>query len=206
MTTGRDSRTVASLTGADEADCVSVLRGAFHDYPVMRYVLGDAPDYERRLSTFVRFFVRARLLRSEPIFGVRKGAELAGVALVSVPDGSPGPAELSTLREELWRELGPDARLRYAAFTEASRPLIRDVPRIHLNMLGVRPELAGTDLGRPLLERVHRFAREAPGAQGVSLTTEDPENLSLYARFGYEVVGYSPVAEGPGTWGMFRST
>jgi hypothetical protein len=38
----------------------------------------------------------------------------------------------------------------------------------------------------------------------VSLTTEVEDNLSLYRRFGYEVIGRAEVTVALTTWGMFR--
>ena len=39
---------------------------------------------------------------------------------------------------------------------------------------------------------------------GVTLTTEDQANVSLYEHLGYEVVGQETVAPELRTWGFFR--
>lgn len=183
-----------------------VLCKAFRDYPVMRYVLGAASrDYELRLATLIRFFVMARLLRGEPVLGAVSESEIGAVALVSHPDGPPGPAELDVLREETWAELRADARDRYERFGQACRPFFGDLPRIHLNMVGVRPALRARGLSRRLLDEVHQLAHGPSGAIGVSLTTEDAGNLSLYAHLGYRVVGHARVDADLESWGLFRS-
>jgi hypothetical protein len=41
-------------------------------------------------------------------------------------------------------------------------------------------------------------------AQGVSLTTENPDNVPLYQHFGYRIVGTSNVGPGLTTWGFYR--
>ncbi len=42
-------------------DAVAVLCDAFHEYPVMRFVLGDSSqNYDRRLATLIGLFVAAR--------------------------------------------------------------------------------------------------------------------------------------------------
>ena len=71
-------------------------------------------------------------------------------------------------------------------------------------MIGVRRALAGTGLGRGLLEAVHQVAAEARESKGVSLSTEVPRNVELYRHFGYQLIGQATVAEGVETWGMFR--
>jgi len=192
--------------GADDAPrVVSVLSEAFHDYPVMRFVLGEpGDDHDERLRRLVGLFVMARVLRGEPLLGVPAGSDLAGAAIVSFPDGAPSPPELASFREEVWADLGPDARARYDACGEAWRPLGVTVGHIHLNMIGVRKAFQGQGHARRLLDHVHGMSRETEGSQGVSLTTEDPDNVPLYRRLGYEVVGHVRVAEGLETWGFFR--
>jgi hypothetical protein len=65
---------------------VTVLCDAFQDYPVMRYVLGSADDYDHRLRTLIGFFVSARVLREEPVLGIYDGdGTLAAAALVTLP-------------------------------------------------------------------------------------------------------------------------
>lgn len=39
---------------------------------------------------------------------------------------------------------------------------------------------------------------------GVTLTTEDQVNVSLYEHLGYEVIGQATVAPELRTWGFFR--
>lgn len=185
-------------------DVVDVLCDAFADYPVMRYVLdGRDESYERRLRTLIHFLVMARVLRDEPMLGIADGARLGGAATVSYPKAAKS-AELNTLRESVWAELGPAARERYEAFGTATSAFSIDAPHVELNMIGVRAAVRGTGLGRRLLTAVHRLSHENPRSEGVKLTTEDPENVRLYERFGYRVIGQAHVAPNLETWGMFR--
>lgn len=196
---------IRRLGAEDVQAAAETLAGAFRDYPVMRFVIGtDAPAYERRVSALTRFFVEVRRLRGEPILGIPSRSGFGAVALVSDPDGPESPPEVSALREELWSKLGPLSRARYEAFGRACAPLLVDVPRIHLNMIGVAAADRGRGLGGRLLDRVHDLSLERPGCEGVSLTTEDPGNLPLYQRFGYEITGHSEVAAGLETWALFR--
>ena len=69
--------------GRAETDALTdVLCDAFHDYPVMRFIVGerDSDDtYDDRLRRLVRFFVSARTLRGDPALLVRRDG--AGRAL-----------------------------------------------------------------------------------------------------------------------------
>lgn len=186
------------------ASVIDVMCDAFSEYPVMRFVIGDdAEDYPRRLERLVGFFVMARALRGEPLFAATVGGRPAGAATVSFPDGE-SPHELGRLREEVWLELGSDARARYEACGDAWKPLGVDVPHIHLNMIGVRAGFRGRGLARGLLEVVQDLSRVTPGSQGVTLTTESPGNVAFYEGAGYEVVGHVRIAPELESWGMFR--
>jgi hypothetical protein len=102
------------LSEAQASDAVAVLCEAFHDYPVMRYVIGPVGgDYERRLRTLINFFVKARVWRGEPIWGVSNGSDLVATATLTLPGKRQPPAALAQLREAVWRELGDAARMRY---------------------------------------------------------------------------------------------
>jgi hypothetical protein len=81
-----------SILAADDVPAVvSVLSEAFHDYPVICFVLGNEPEYEARLRTLVTFFVMARLLRGELILGIAEQGGLAAAALASRPGSLPTP-------------------------------------------------------------------------------------------------------------------
>jgi GNAT superfamily N-acetyltransferase len=192
------------LTGPAAAPrVIGTLCEAFADYPVMRYVLGPDGDYPARLRTLIGFFVAARVLRNDPVFALSSEDELSGVAICTLPGGTP-PAALDAVREETWTALGADARERYDRCVRAWEPLGVAEPNLHLNMIGVPPRFQGRGLARLLLERVHHLSRDLPESRGVTLTTETAANVPLYQRFGYGIVGHATIAPGLETWGFFR--
>jgi GNAT superfamily N-acetyltransferase len=196
---------VTTLT-ADHTDAiVSVLSDAFHDYPVMRFVLGDRTDYDRRLTTLIGLFVAGRVLRDEPLLGVWDAdGSLAGAAIMSISSRHEAPAALLTRRELVWQELGEEARRRYEMYGAAAQPFQFQGYHHHLNMIGVRRTRTGTGLGRLLLDAVHVVADADAASAGVTLSTEDARNVELYRHFGYRVAGHATVADTLVTWGMFR--
>ncbi len=197
--------TVLRLGEEHVPEITRVLCEAFYDYPVMQYVIGGPhDDYEHRLSTLVHFFVMARVLRNEELLGIGEGTDLAAAALVSYPGRGGAPAELVTLRDEVWRVLGTESRSRYEAYSACCAPFDVDVPHIHLNMIGVSRAAQGSGLGRKLIDHVHLMSRKDTSSRGVSLTTEDPANVPLYEHFGYTVVGQTRVSPTLGAWGFFR--
>jgi GNAT superfamily N-acetyltransferase len=190
----------------DQADlALDVLCDAFHDYPVMRFVLGSRSDYDRRLRTLIGLFVAARVARGDLMLGAPDAhGMLLGAALVNLP-GDPKPAAwFAERREATWNELGEAERARYEAYGRATQQFEVTTRHHHLGMIGVAHAHHGTGLGRVLLERVHAAADADPRSDGVSLSTELAKNVTLYEYFGYRVAGHAPVGPGLETWVMFR--
>jgi len=196
---------VSLVPPAEAADIIAIFCDAFRDYPVMRYVLGaPAPNDAARLERLIQFFVMARALRGEAMFGVRRGGVLVAAATTSNPAVMDSPRELTQLREACWADLGAEARARYERCGTVWQRLTVRVPHVHLNMIGVRRDARGAGFGRELLRRVQSLSRETPGSQGVTLTTEDPANVPLYQHAGYQVVGHARIAPQLETWSFFR--
>jgi GNAT superfamily N-acetyltransferase len=202
----RPSMLVTRLSSTQIEDTITVLCDAFHDYPVMRHVLGPDGDYDRRLRTLIGFFVSARVFRNEPVLGVYdRGGALSAAALVSLlPGARDEPTALVVRREEVWAELGAEARARYGEFGAAWAKFTAPSQQYHLNMIGVRRSHAGRGLARKLLESVHRLSDADSGSAGVSLSTETERNVPLYEYFGYRQIGHAVVGDGLETWAFFR--
>lgn len=196
---------VVTLSAEDTPEIVDVFCDAFHAYPVMRYVLGESPDYDRRLTRLIHLFVMGRVMRDEPIRGIASDGALCAAATMSYPERQEDtPAGFTELREAAWRELGLEARQRYDRCTSAWSPLAVNVPQLHLNMIGVRRSMHGQKAGRMLLTEVVSVSKSTPGSQGISLTTELPRNVELYQHMGYEVTGHVNVTPDLETWALFH--
>lgn len=204
---GRSSRGTAQPLSFDQFDSiVAVFCDAFHDYPVMRYVLGTSQPYEARLRRLIELFVSGRAYRGEPMLGVRAADNtLMGAATMTLPRPVDPPVKFLALRESIWSELGPDARTRYDAFASATQQFAIAAPHYHLNMIGVRRDQQGTGLARVILQAVHDLSDADALSSGVSLTTELESNVKLYEHFGYRALGRARVGEGLETWTLFRS-
>lgn len=198
---------VLALPASSADEITDSLCDAFFDYPVMRYVLGGAPHYQRRLTTLIGFFVANRVARADLMLGIRgQAGDLIGTALVNLPVRQEPAAWLAQRREEVWKELGEDERRRYEAYGAATAPFDLEAPHHHLGMIGVRRGAHGTGLGRALLEAVHDAAAADPASAGLTLSTEVHRNVGLYEHFGYRVAGHARVAPELETWVMHRIT
>ena len=185
---------------------VAVLCDAFGDYPVMRYVLGWPHDqYDAHLVKLIDFFTLTRFLNQDVVLGV-EGADgsLGAVANITRP-GSEAAPEVAALREALWREVGIGARERYEELGRLWQPLGISEPHFHLNMIGSARSLRGEGAARLLLDELHTMSAIHPDSCGVTLTTDEPGNVSLYQHFGYRLTGEVDVPGAFRTWGFFRA-
>jgi GNAT superfamily N-acetyltransferase len=200
---------VTTMSFDNLVEVVSVMADAFHDYPVMNYVLGPsspgASPYPVRLHRLVQLFVSARAYRREPMLGVRddRGA-LIGAATMTLPASSDPPPAFIALRESIWAELGAEPRARYDTYASAANFFADLGPHHHLNMIGVRRSHHGLGVSRDLLAAVHDYAERDVSSTGTSLTTEHAANVKLYEHFGYRVHAHERVSSMLESWGMFR--
>jgi GNAT superfamily N-acetyltransferase len=185
-------------------EVVSTLCAAFHDYPVMRYVLKDAgAEYDARLNQLVGYFTDSRVCRGWPVLGLVQRGELLAAANINPPQPAPPPASLQQRYDRLHDDLGEAAMTRFEAFSAAAAPFAPDEPHYYLGMIGVPPEHQGRGYARLLLNAVHEMSAQDPDSCGVVLTTETQKNVPLYEHFGYRVLGSGKVEELT-TWVMFR--
>lgn len=197
--------TVKRLDPEDCREAVEVLSRAFHDYPVMRFVVrSQGAAYESGLRRLVEFFTGPRFPRGHPVLGMRSsGGEIVGVASLDPPEHLPETPETIAVRERTKGALGEAARARLRSFDEVEGHLLPSEPHYYLGMLGVVPESQGLGLARELLEAVHELSRQDPASRGVALTTELPRNVQLYEHFGYRLSDRVEL-EGLTSWGFFR--
>jgi GNAT superfamily N-acetyltransferase len=194
--------------GFDEA--VDVLSEAFFDYPVMRFVIGEAgEDYPRRLRHLVSFFTEARFARQDLVLAVIEGGRMGAVANINLPREGPlespdGVDPLEEHRSRVWGDLGLEARARYEAYGDATARCPFPEPHYHLGMIGARRDAVGRGHARRLIDHLHAMSESDVSSRGVSLSTENPRNVPLYEHFGYRIVGHERVGEIE-TWGFFRA-
>ena len=196
---------VIPLAPDRQDEVIDVFADAFHDYSLMRWVVGPEGDVAARVRRLIGFFVSRLVRRGGPLLGILDGNVLAGAAAVTLPvEGTP-PAGITALEIEVWRALGEPARERYQAYADTASPFFSGVGRHHhLNMIGIRCSHKGQGLARPLLEAVQAMAAGDLHSAGVSLTTERERNVRLYEHFGYSVIAHKYVSDEVETWGLVK--
>jgi len=197
---------VVNLCEENITEVTDVLCEAFYNYPVMKYVLGEKEDHDNRLRKLVTFFVSARALREEPLFGIYSSEnKLVAAAAVTLPGEIPSPTELLKMRDELWAELGSEEKARYGNYGNIASGLLPKEPHHHLNMIGVKNAYQGKGLARQLINKVEELVLEYPTSTGVSLNTEVESNVNFYLHLGFELLGKANVDKDIVTWGLFKA-
>lgn len=180
---------------------VDVLCESFHNYPVMRFVLGPEEGEEERRRSLIGFFTDVRFAMGWPVLGVYQADRLVAVALVNEPHDR---SFLERFREGInWvrQELGEAAFNRLQRFEKAAEVNEPRQRHYFVGMLGVLPDEQGRGYARVLLEHVRQLSKDA-GCAGIALSTEDPKNVPFYEYMGFEVVGEATVDDLP-TWSLW---
>ena len=131
---------IEKLSREHKAEVVAVLSAAFHDYPVMRFVLKSTDaNYEKDLNALVGFFCEVRLTRDWPVLGIRaEDRSLAAAALVNDVLLNPLPLPEQPL-QQLKETIGDKAYERLVAYEHQSSIGEPKVLHHFLGMIGVHP-------------------------------------------------------------------
>jgi GNAT superfamily N-acetyltransferase len=195
---------VRRLGVADREEAVGVLSAAFHDYPVMRYVLKDSGEaYDEHFRELIGFFCDKRLTRGWPVFGVRSAGRLVAVAGVNDPGDDSWPDALHGSWDRLRSRIGAAAIDRLNAYDEESARDEPPGPHHFLGIIGVVSGQQGQGYGAALLGALSEHADADARSAGVCLNTELSGNVPFYRRHGYEVIAERDIGD-IHTWCMFR--
>jgi ribosomal protein S18 acetylase RimI-like enzyme len=193
---------IQRLSREYKPEVVTVLCSAFHRYPVMRFVLHTSGGkYEKQLQAVVNFNIEVRLLNDAPVLGIRKDGILIAAALLDDPTQQPLPLPETKL-EELRLLIGEEAYQRNLLYEVESSKHEPASPHHFLGMIGVLPKHRRKGYARDLLNEVKNISLAHPVSSGVCLSTEDPENVRFYQRFGYQIIAEMDIRE-LHSWCMF---
>jgi GNAT superfamily N-acetyltransferase len=187
---------VEKLSRANKEEVVAVLCQAFHDYPVMRFVLkSSGNNYDKDLTALIGFFCESRLIRNFPVLGIRdENGWLIGAALANDAVRHPLPLPEEPL-QQLRKSIGKEAFARLVAYEDQSSKGEPTTMHHFLGMIGILPSYQGKGYAKHLMDAVKEIALANPESTGICLSTELPENVPMYERFGYRVISEADVGE-----------
>jgi GNAT superfamily N-acetyltransferase len=199
-----DQSTVDLLTPRDEREAIASLAAAFAEYPLLRALCPDT-GYRPRVTwafcgTLLRLSIRCG--------GVFATADRAAVAC-ALPPGREWPTAWTFLPvggpSLMWRLGWRGARLLKRlerGFDAARAKHLGRRAHWYLYLLGVRPEVQGKGLSRAVLRPLFESADRDKLPLYLETMTEG--NVPIYKKLGFELVGFTELADGLPNWELLR--
>jgi ribosomal protein S18 acetylase RimI-like enzyme len=189
-----DVETIAGEAAFDHAIARLVL--AFVTDPIARWMYDQPEVFLRHLP---RMF-RALGMSSFEAGGAHRTKDGTGVALWLPPgvDGEAEPLEVIT-RDSIPQERQADVGALFER-TEAFRPT---EPHWYLSLIGVETMQRGRGYGAALIR--HALLQCDAAHLPAYLWSSNPQNISLYARHGFEIAGTIQVGSSPFIFPMLRA-
>jgi len=183
-------------TEAQRSDVLSVATAAFIADPLMRWMLPSAATYLSHYPAFVQAVGGASIDQGSCY--VTDGLEGAAMWL---PPGMRGDEDALA---QLLPQIMPNERL--AALVDAFTQCDNYHPHAdncwYLSVIGVDPGHQGKGVGAALMKEATRKLDEM-GCQAF-LESSNPQNISLYQRHGFEIMGEVRVGDMPVLTPMLR--
>ena len=191
----RPSIQVRSATADEIPQAIGAIVAAFLTDPVARFAWPSPHDYLRGMPLATREFAGGSFEHRTAYVS----ADFCGTALWLPPGVHPNGEALERVFRDTAR---PDRLDDLLATFEKMGELHPDEPHWYLPMIGVEPNAQGKGLGAELMR--HAVARCDQEGMLAYLESSNPRNISLYLRFGFEVVGEIRVGAGPLVTPMVR--
>lgn len=190
-----DSVAVETATEADVQAVLDTIVLAFASDPTWRWNYPNPHEYLQHFPEFVRIY-GGKAFDQGTAFYVEG---FAGAALWLPPDVHPDEDALVALFRETFSEERLDEAWIVLEALDGYHP---DEPFWHLPLLGVEPTQQRQGYGTALLKHVLvRCDRENTLAY---LESSNPENIPLYARHGFEILGMIQEGDMPPLIPMLR--
>jgi ribosomal protein S18 acetylase RimI-like enzyme len=185
---------VAAGARSDAERCIHILTLAFAGDPPSRWMYPDPGQYLRYFPEFVRAFGGAAFES-----GAVEILDNFAAALWLAPGSHPDEAALADL---IHRSIPTPHRDRVLALFEQFDEYHPQEPHWHLPLIGVDPGFQRQGYGSALLKNMLRRLDEQKAPAYLEATC--PENVSLYERHGFEVIGVIHVRTSPPIFPMLR--
>jgi len=196
--------TIDKLTRRDEREATASLAAAFAEYPLLVALCPDAKRRPRVTEAFCRVLLR-HSIRAGGAFAT---ADRAAVAC-ALPPGWEWPTDLSFLPDGgislFWRLGWRGGRLLMRLereFDAARESHTCKRPHWYLYLLGVRPEMQGKGLSRTVLQPLFEIADR--DKLPLYLETMTEENVPIYQKLGFELLGFRELTDELPNWEMAR--
>ncbi len=191
---------IEPLRPEDVTEAGSVLASAMHTNPVNAAVFGGGSDEPARLLQEKWFGVALERRREGTLVAKEKGRLIGVICMAMWPACSlsaPQAQAIVPMLQSQFGDLTPRIIEWRTVWSENDHP----EPHWHLGPMAVAPAEQGRGIGSRMLQ----WFCDHVDSQGEAafLETDKPENVRLYERFGFTIVGEASVL-GATTWFMLR--
>ena len=187
--------TVKTALAPDEASAIGVLTLAFSGDPMARWSLPDPAKYLAIFSSIARAFGGSAFEKGTAY--IANG--FTGAALWLPPGTGPDEESLRRLFDE---NTDDDIKKDMQGIFEQMEKFHPTEPHWYLPMIGVDPAHQGAGVGSALMtEGLKAVDRDGLIAY---LESSNPRNISLYQRYGFEVIGEIQSGSSPVLRPMLR--
>jgi ribosomal protein S18 acetylase RimI-like enzyme len=189
------SNLVRTVAPSEAERAVAVVMMGFSTDPVARWMYPDANQYFTHFPDFIRAFA-GKAFAGESAYYTEN---FTGVALWLSPGAEPDSERLVSL---IQNTVSANLQENMFAFFEQMGAYHPQEPHWYLPMIGVDTCQQNKGYGAALM----RHALEQCDAEGLPayLESSNPRNISLYNRFGFEIVGTIQVGSSPPMFPMLR--
>ena len=191
----RPSTEVRSATPFETPKAVAAIVAAFITDPIARFAWPSPHDYLHAAPLATREFAGGAFEHSTAYVST----DFCGAALWLRPGIHPNGEALERVFRDTARPEHLDDLLATFEKMGHSHP---DEPHWYLPMIGVEPNAQGRGLGAELMR--HAVARCDQEGALAYLESSNPRNISLYLRFGFEIIGEIQIGAAPVVTPMLR--
>jgi GNAT superfamily N-acetyltransferase len=191
-------RGVRQATTMDAARLRLVMARAFHDDPIIGWLMPNARKRQARLRRFFGIELRHMAL---PHGRVWTTSDLTGAALVMPPGKWRVPLR-ATLLEGSAFGVRLDRAARLGAAMEWRHARRAHGPHYYVRDVGVLPEMQGRGLGSSLLDPTLECCEREGLPAYLEATSE--RSAALYESLGFQFISELRVADSPALWLMLR--
>jgi len=186
---------IKKALAADQVGAIGVLTLAFSGDPMARWSLPDPAKYLATFSSIARAFGGSAFEKGTAYIA----NDFTGAALWLPPGAGPDEESLRKLFDE---NTSDDIKKDMQGIFEQMEKFHPTEPHWYLPMIGVDPAHQGAGVGSALMtEALKTVDRDGLIAY---LESSNPRNISLYQRYGFEVIGEIQSGSSPVLRPMLR--
>lgn len=176
----------------NKIDEISTLyRDAFIKDPLFNYVI-NKNHYKRVKKLFV-FFTKLSLVSQQKVIEDRYNGVLRGVILLETPESINNDLKISRHISIIVSFINLLFSTSFSTINRLMKYMAILTPyrfkenHHYISCFGVSPLYQGQGVGKKLFLKALKIVDDQKSSIGVGLDTENPENVELYKKFGFEV-------------------